>query len=928
MSERQIERSSSGPYHYEVMTLENGMRVITLEDHSSRAAAVHLWYHVGSKNESPDRRGFAHMFEHMMFRGTDRVTSEEHFEFIRGTGGDCNAYTSFDQTVYVQEVPADQVEMVLWLESERMAFLKIDPEGFHTERKVVNEEYRQGAAQPYGTLVDRLLPRVFQGGEYSWSPIGNMEELEQATTDELQAFWEKYYVPNNATLIVVGDIQHDEVQDLAEKYFSWIPRYPDPPLLARGSGGPSGPLRIRLKENNGPAPVVMVGYRTVSQGHADAAALEVLAAILGGGESSRIYRRLILEDQCASMAVGSAFHFEKDGLFGAAAVLSPADGLKPFSKNGRVSLAALRDEIDRLSREGPTEEELVKVKNNALRDQVTNQMTVAKKASLLGSASVLEGDLARVNQRLDAIRAMSVESLKKVAQTYFDPQREIEIRIRPGLFRFLWQRLRKKGGSDASAANAPSSNGVQESTSAGSDRPSGKPGLAERRPADLPERPPQKPVRGTYPSLKAVTHTLPNGLPVRIFSLRQIPFVIHRVCSYSGAFTESADRSGAGSLAGQMVTRGTALRSYEQLTKDLETLAVAVRPGIDQDYALATASAVTDQSQAAMEALAEVVQQPTFPEQPYQTLMQQVTTSRTIQESEPSYIAERKLSEALFGDHPYARSPEGELKTLSGIPLGELRNWWEQRFTPKNSVLYVAGDVDPDEVMPEVERLWSGWSGEGFAQPDLPTPPESKDTRILLVDHPGDQCQIRVGQLGILRSHPNYPFTRVLNEVFGGGFNSRLNKHIRVEKGLTYGAGGGLSAGRFAGMFRVSTFSKNQTAGEAVAAILEEVRRLREEAPTAEELAMAKNYLLGGFALERQTPQAMVADDWLIESQGLPENYFPNLLEKIESTTSEDVLRTAVEHVDESKLCVVLVGPASRIRPQLDGIAPVTVVAP
>ena len=216
-------------YPFEQTELKNGMKVITLEDFSCPIVAVQVWYHVGSKNEEPGRQGFAHMFEHMMFRGTDRLSETAHFDNIRRVGGDCNAYTNFDQTVYIEELPANQLELALWLESERMAFLKIDKKGFETERKVVEEELRMGINRPYGRVPERLLEKIFSDHCYGWTPGGQISNLRQAKVEEVSAFWDKYYAPNNATLVVVGAVKHADAQALAKKYFEWIPPCPQPP---------------------------------------------------------------------------------------------------------------------------------------------------------------------------------------------------------------------------------------------------------------------------------------------------------------------------------------------------------------------------------------------------------------------------------------------------------------------------------------------------------------------------------------------------------------------------------------------------------------------------------------------------------------------------------------------------------------------------
>src|SRR5438067_1519315 len=219
-----------------------------------RTVPVHLWYHVGAKDEQAGRQGFAHMFEHMMFRGTDRLGPEEHFKHIRRTGGSCNAYTAFDQTVYVQELPANQLELALWLEAERMGFLRVDQAGYDTERKVVEEERRLGLNRPYGTIPEKALAELFPGQAYGWSAIGNIAHLRAAAVGELRDFWQRYYVPNNATLVVVGGIKHDDVQQLAKKYFGWMPREADPPRVAAPTSMPFRGRSITLKDDNAPAP--------------------------------------------------------------------------------------------------------------------------------------------------------------------------------------------------------------------------------------------------------------------------------------------------------------------------------------------------------------------------------------------------------------------------------------------------------------------------------------------------------------------------------------------------------------------------------------------------------------------------------------------------------------------------------------------------
>src|SRR5262249_5054652 len=249
-------------YDFQKKVLPNGLTVVTLEDHSCPVVAVQVWYHVGSKDEDSNRQGFAHMFEHMMFRGTDALGPEEHFSYVRRTGGDCNAYTNFDNTTYINELPSNQLEMCLWLEAERMAFLKIDDESFFKERAVVEEERRlRSLNAPYGTVPEKLLASEFHKHPYHWTPIGSIPHLRAATIDELQAFWDKFYVPNNATLVIVGDIKHAEAQNLAEKCFGWIPKAPDPPRITVKEPPQDQSRKLTIPEKKGPVPIVGYVYR-------------------------------------------------------------------------------------------------------------------------------------------------------------------------------------------------------------------------------------------------------------------------------------------------------------------------------------------------------------------------------------------------------------------------------------------------------------------------------------------------------------------------------------------------------------------------------------------------------------------------------------------------------------------------------------------
>ena len=898
------------PFDYHAITLDNGMQVITLEDHSTPIAAVQVWYHVGSKDEKPNRRGFAHMFEHMMFRGTQNIGPKAHFEHIRRVGGWANAFTSFDNTTYVQVVPSNQVEIVMWLEAERMGFLKINDGYFDTERKVVAEEFRRGQESPYGTAPEKLLGQIFTKHPYRWSPIGDMNELAEADAKELQEFWETYYVPNNAALVVVGDVDHEEVEAMAKRHFGWIPKYDDPPRVTVREPAQKKQRRIKIKERNGPVPIAGVLFRTVPMGHEDELALEVLGHILGGGESSRLWKDLVREQDLAMFALAGVFTLEHDGAFAAGAAMSP------FGASPDKALAAIRGQIAKIRKDGVSAEELAKAKANLLRTEVTSLLTVQSKALKLGEAALIKKDLGAVNRAFKDIASVTAADVKKAAEVYLTQEREIEIRVEPNLLGFIVDQIR--GGDDEPEEQ---DTGKEEISGAGE----GKPGLT--RPEDLPKSPTVGPPLAADVDVATTRATLDNGLEVVVIPNTEVPFVRFHLGLHYGAFADPAGKPGTAWLTLPMLARGTDEHDYSALTEELGRHAITLSGSASMDASSVSATALRHEAERAIGLMAEAVIHPTFPAEELDEHRQQSVTGLMITERSPEYLADRELRRRLFKGHPYERLPEGKAADLHKITRDDLAAWWKTHARPDAAVLYVAGDIEAKEALALAKTHFGGWTAKGDKPAiAVPDPPKAAKTKIYLVDRGGNQSQIRVGHVSITRRDARYPTARLTTEYFGGGFNSRLNDTIRVQKGLTYGARGGFSPDRFAGRFTVSTFSKNATVGETVETILEEVARFEKEGPTDKEAADAKSYIVGSFAGARETPEAIVRDLWRIETQGLPEDYYGKYLEAVRNVDPAKAVDTVKELVRTDELVIIIVGPANRLRNQLAKIAEIEVV--
>ena len=903
-------------YAFEQFRLDNGLTVISLEDFSCPIVAVQVWYHVGSKDEDPERQGFAHMFEHMMFRGTDRLGPTDHFDNVRRVGGRTNAYTSFDQTVYIAEVPANQLELVLWLEAERMAFLEIDQDGFHTERKVVEEERRLGLNAPYGTVPEKLVAELFKVHPYRWMTIGKIPHLRKATIDELQAFWDKYYVPNNATLVVVGAVKHADVRRLATEYFGWIPSCPAPPRVTIKEPEQTESRTIRLKEDKGPVPIVGVVYRTVPVAHPDQLALQVGLGVLGGGESSRLYVDVVKKQKIAQMALGGSFAFEQDGLAGAGGILLPLVG------DPKKLVQAIKRHVKRLRDEPITEAELAKMKTQLRRNEVAGAVTIASKARLLGQYAVMYGDAERINRRLAEIDAVTADAVQRVARRYLTKSRRNSILVEPSIGGFL-KSLIKRGGSDAEPA---AGGGAEKADKENRIAKRSGPKAGAVRPKGFPDQPPIADLLDAFPDAPYTERSLSNGLRVVVVPNHEVPMVSFKLGLKSGAWTE--DRPGVANLAMSMLTKGTKTRDALKMAETLESQAISLAGSTGLDTASVAGSALTEKLDLAIELLADVVRNPTFGADEFEILRKQLVMGLMISSRTPQYVADREFRRRLWGDHPYARTVSGESADVKAVEVHDLEAWWSQHGRPENAVLYLAGDITPTAAVALAEKHLGTWTVDRpFEQRPRPVTPAKQETHIYLVDRPRSvQSQIRVGHLGITRGHSDFVTSRVLSNILGGGFNSRLNKAIRVDKGLTYGARGRLSPRRFAGEFKISTFTKTRTTAETLRVILEEIDKIRSGPPTDKELADTKTYITGAFPGQRETPIAIVNELWMIETNDLPADYLRRLLEGIKSTTADRVRKAAESLIDSTMLTIVVVGPAHQIRADLEAIAPVTVI--
>jgi len=406
-------------------TLKNGLRIVAAEDRSRPVVNLQVWYRVGSKDEKPGKTGFAHLFEHMMFRGSKNVGPEEHMRLVRQAGGVVNAYTGFDSTVYWETFPSHYLERMLWLEADRMASLDVSEENFRKEREVVKEERRLRVENPpYGNLLEEVLRNAYARYPYRHSPIGSAEDLDRATLADVRAFHSAYYVPNNAVLILVGDFEADEAFRLAEKHFGGIPRGKPVPRVRAKEPEQKSRREASLQDPKAPLDAVVAAYHLPPAGHPDSYALEIAASILSAGQSSRLYRKLVYEDQSALAAQGEALFLEGPSLFFGYAIANPG-------KEIRGILASIESIFAEMAKKPVSQEELDKAKNQILASFILERESMQAKADFLGKCAVLLKDPARYNTEIDRYRSVTAADVQRVVRKYLAPERQTRVFIHP-----------------------------------------------------------------------------------------------------------------------------------------------------------------------------------------------------------------------------------------------------------------------------------------------------------------------------------------------------------------------------------------------------------------------------------------------------------------------------------------------------------------
>jgi zinc protease len=881
---------------YEKYTLPNGLDVILSEDHRLPLVSTNIWYHVGPANELPGRTGFAHLFEHMMFEGSKHVPDNSLIRDLEAAGAtDLNGTTDFDRTNYFETLPSNQLELALWLESDRMGYLldEVDQASLSNQQDVVRNERRQSIENsPYGIVEEGVFHLLFpKGHPYYADVMGSHADIQAAKLQDVRNFFKLYYAPNNASLAIVGDFDSAQARELVAKYFGPLRRGAPVPKVTAVTP-PITSERRKVIHDRVELPRVYMAWLTspiFKPGDADA---DLASEILGGGKSSRLYKKLVYEKQIALDVSASQQSLTLGSVFEIVVTARPGHTAEEMEKAIDEELAAFR-------KDGPTPAELERARNG-----IETQMIQGLER--LGGFGGVADRLNEYNhylrnpgyfpQDVQRYQSATTASIRAFADAQLKQTARVVVYGIPG---------KPDLGPDV-----PTPKNEQKGQSTGGE--SVNPDAAWR---DTPPKPgPAHALNLPVPEI----FKLSNGLTVYYHYRAGLPVVAANLVFKTGSGSNPVDKPGLASFTANMLQQGTETRSATQIADDAALLGTTLSSGASVDASSAGASSLTNNFPGVLDLIADVVLHPTFPPAEVERRRAARLAAFTDDRSDPEVVVARTSVSALFGPHsPFGYDNSGTEASIKAITRGDLMNFWKTYYVPNNAALVVSGNIPVDELKALAESKFGAWKNDTVPTLQIGAP-ETTKAKIIIVDRPGaQQTMVRLVQLGVDRSTPDYPALEVMNSALGGLFSSRINLNLREQHGYTYGASSFFIYRRRVGYFVAGGGIRTDVTAPAVSEILKEIRRMIDTPMTAAELSLAKDSqsrsLPGIFESNRGEAGALSE----LFMYNLARDYFSNLPERLNAVTAEDAEAVAKKYLHPDQMILVCVGDRAKIEPGL-----------
>jgi len=893
---------------FEKYTLANGLTVVLNVDKSDPIAALAVYYHVGSSREVPGKTGFAHLFEHMMFQKSENVGEDQLFKNIQGAGGTLNGSTSQDRTNYYEIVPKNALEMAMWMESDRMGYLTntVTKAALVNQQNVVQNEKRESvdnAAYGFnqGLIAKNLYPK---GHPYNWTVIGEMEDLTSASVENVRAFHKKFYSPNNATLVISGDINTEEVKALVEKYFGEIPsgeniekRGPMPITLA-------STVKLYHEDNFAKAPQLTMVFPTVERFSKDSYALNFLGDLLANTKKAPLYVVLVKEKKLTSRVMTRNGSQELAGSFTLSVAANPGVNLTDVEN-------AIFEGLAKFEKDGFNEEDLIRIKAGYETRFYNSFASVQGKAFQLAEYTMNTGNPDYYKNDLAAIQSVTMADVKAVYEKYIKGKNFVETSFVP------------KGEANLIVGGSINAGIVEEDVTKAAEVKADA--IAEEAVVKTPTKFDRTvmPHIGPDPEVtipKPWSGSLSDGMKIWGIMQNELPLVQYSIVIDGGHMLDNPEKAGVANLVASMMNEGTKNKTPEQLEDAIGLLGASIRVSSGNEDISINVSSLVRNFEKTLALVEEILLEPRWDEEQFALAKSRIINGIKRNAASPDYLASRTLNKLMFGDNILAIDASGTEASVTAITMDDLKDYYNKYFSPSIAKFLVVGDVDQLKVEAALAGLNQKWQAKEVVIPEIKVPGPPEKSQIYFVDVPGaKQSVISIGTPSIPRSNPDFYAATVTNYKLGGSFNGVFNLILREEKGFTYGARSGFSGAKNYGSFTASSRVRTNSTLESVTIFKTEMEKYRANVPQ-EYVDFTKSSLLKGNALRYETLGSLLGMLNTMTSYGLPADYIKQDEAFVRGLTVEKQLELANKYIDPSKMYYVVVGDAKTQLKELEKV--------
>ncbi|HLK02894.1 MAG TPA: pitrilysin family protein [Candidatus Acidoferrum sp.] len=858
---------------FQTFKLDNGLTVIVHEDHKAPIVAVNTWYHVGSKNEKPGKTGFAHLFEHLMFGGSEH-SKDRYIDTMERIGAtDLNGTTNGDRTNYFENVPTSALDLTLWLESDRMGHLleSFDEKTLTLQRGVVQNEKRQGENQPYGVTRQLITQNTYPAGHpYSWTTIGDMADLDAASLNDVKEWFRTYYGPSNVVLVLAGDIDLKTAKEKVQKYYGDIKAGPPVAHQEVWIAKMSGTHRQTVQDRVPQARIYKI-WNVPQYGSAEADYLDLVSDVLSSGKTSRFYKRLVYDDQIATDAGAFVSLAEIGGQFRVQATARPGQNLQQVEKE-------LDEELARFLRDGPTEDELARVKAQYEANFIRGIERIGGfggKSDRLAQSQVYVGSPDAYKNTLKRVREATAEDLKSAANKWLsDGVYILEVTPFPDY------------KADANGA--------------------------DRSKPPVPGAPPEL----KLPKLQRAT--LSNGLKVILAERHEVPLVNFTLALDAGYAADQLASPGMANMTMSQLTSGTKSLDALQISDKLELLGAQISAGSNLDLSTVHLSALKSKLDDSLALYADVVLTPSFPKSDFERQQKQTLAGIKREENSPTAAALRIMPGLLYGsDHAYGNplTGSGTTASVSKMTREDLVKFHDAWFKPNNATLVIVGDTTLSEVTPKLEKLFAGWKSGNVPKKTVKTVNPAAKSTVYLVDKPGAlQSVIVAGVIAPPENNPKEIAIEAMNDGLGGNFGARLNMNLREDKHWSYGASMRFWDARGQRPYLAIAPVQTDKTKESLIEMNKEFHDVVGSRPLSqEELEKVQANETLSLPGSRETQNAVGASILDLVQFGLPDDYYETYAGKVRALKTSDLADAAKLIVHPEQMTWVIVGDRAKI---------------